>query len=70
MLKDIESEVFAATKAKIMHMAHDVAGERTDRIILEYQNRSTFQQVFQTCDKVTVTIADKMYEMFRVMVSD
>ena len=67
--KDIVSKILASTKAKAMPMTHDVAGERQEKIILEYENRDTYKQGFQNNDMISCKIADKDYEVLRVMVS-
>ncbi len=70
LTNDIEAKILTATKAAAMHMTHDIAGDRLERIILEYDTKEKYTQMFGKLDKVTVKIADQSYDMLRVMVSD
>ncbi len=67
--EDIADKLLATSKAVNIHHTHDIAGNIMDMIVLEYDKKDIYDQVFQHNDRVNLKLQDKSYNLDRVMVS-
>ncbi len=68
--EDIDDKILTVSHAIGVHRTHDIAGNVMDMIVLEYDKKETFKQMFQQSDKIFIKVAEKSYQLERVRVSD
>ncbi len=69
LTEDIDDKILAVSKAVHVHYTHDVAGRIMDIIVLEFDSKEVYTQLFQQNDRVQLKIVGKTYNLDRVMVS-
>ncbi len=68
--EDIDDKILTVSHAIAVHRTHDIAGNVMDLMVLQFDKKETFNQVFQRNDIVFIKVAEKSYQLEKVRVGD